>query len=160
MKIVIIVGVASACILTGVVLSYSLGDVLNRYNLDEQIAWAFVNKDEIKQQMMETSSYKSFIERFPDYREKIIQDRHRIHLSVETVNPTTMNSLQLKLSYTLNKSNIDEDIICRSLDTHKQISRIYETAFTDVFIKTTNCLEDDFKFSIGEDKWIKTRILE
>jgi len=152
-KIAIVFGIAISCVLAGIVLSYSLGDVLNRYGLDEQIAWAFVNKDEIKQQMMETPSYKSFIERFPDYREEIIQDRHRIQLSVEEINPTTMISLQLTLSYTLGRSNIDEDIICRTLDSYKQIARTYETAFTDVFIKNTDCLEEDFKFSTFVDKW-------
>ncbi len=152
-KIAIVFGIAISCILAGIVLSYSLGDILNRYGLDEQIAWAFINKDEIKQQMMETSSYKSFIERFPDYREEIFNDRYRMQLSVEEINSTTMNSLQLKLSYTLDRSNINEDVICRSLDSHKQISRTYETAFTDVFIKTTDCLEADFKFSTMVDAW-------
>jgi len=160
-KMIIIVGVATACIMVSIVLSYSLGDILRIHDIGDKIQWALVDKDEIKQQMMETLSYQSFIERFPDHRVEITDNYNRLYLLIEAINPTTMNLLQLTINYSLDMPRLRENLDCNLQSDNMGKIFPYETAFTDVFIKNTDCLEDDFKLSLSKGKFVATdRTLE
>lgn len=141
-KMIIIVGVATACIMVGVVLSYSLGDLLNTRDLGDKIQWALIDKDKIKQQMMETLSYQSFIERFPDHRVEITDNYETLYLTIDAINPTTMNLLHLKISYSLDMPRLREHLGCNLPSGNMDKIFPYETAFTDVFIMNTDCLDD------------------
>jgi len=155
-KVAIIFGIAIACVLTGIVLSYSIGDVLNIYDVGDEIRWALTDKNEIITQMKNSTSYVSFIDRFPNYREEIVENRYEIELQIETINRTTMNVLELTFVYSEDHSIIREDTRCYNLNNMGNHVRVFESAFTDVYIEKTNCLEDDYKNprnSIFYDEW-------
>ena len=154
-KAAIIFGIAIACVLTGIVLSYSVASVFNIYDVGNEIRWALIDKDEIMQQMRNTTSYNFFIDRFPDYRETIIEDNFEIGLQLGAINHITMNVLELTLNYHVHSEILQEEVICHKINDRRDMINVYESAFTDVFITETDCLEDDFKFPSFGEKYIQ-----
>jgi len=144
-KVAIIFGIAISCILTGIVLSYSVASVFNIYDVVTEIKWAVLDKDETTQQMMNSSSYISFIKRFPDYREEITIEKFEITTTIEAINPNTLNTLRLELHYDIDTKNIREYMKCESMNGNRQMDNS-NTIFRDMFIEKTKCLDDDFEF--------------
>ncbi len=152
-KIAIVFGITVSCILVGIVLSYSISDVFNIYDMRQDVAWILLDKEEIKQQMMNSTSYIFFIDRFPDYREKITEQKDNFSIKLEDFNPVTMNVLRMSLSYNMYSSSIEENVSCSSINQNvRPIESIY-TLFIDTFITETKCLDDDFKLPSFADRY-------
>lgn len=98
--------------------------------------------DNLLEKTLKDESYVAFKERFPNSKERYHANSDGFSVSAWEINNKTQNELYLHMEYDEDADRLDANVFCTSGITDEHVSTEMNDELADVFIRTTDCLDD------------------